>query len=127
MRQAYAGFPSCRGQRTSRERQSLLLQPPGQFFEIHGSKFKLHPVGYLGQASALGITHGVFLFCVGKDPFNGLLLPQVQFLVFGYVTDIVCQLFIVFPDMPLHHFDTIPGMGAQVAGGTPAQIFGSLR
>ena len=41
----------------------LLPLPIGQFFQIHGSKFKLHPVCHLGQASVLCITHRVlYLF-----------------------------------------------------------------
>ena len=52
-------------------------------FEVHGSKFKLDPVGNLGQASVLRITHGVFFLGVGKDPFNGLFSPFIEFLVFG--------------------------------------------
>ena len=45
----------------------LLPLPIGQFFQIHGSKFKLHPVCHLGQASVLCITHRVLylFFCVG--------------------------------------------------------------
>ena len=54
-------------------------------FEVHGSKFKLDPVGNLGQASVLRITHGVFFLGVGKDPFNGLFPPLVEFLVFGSI------------------------------------------
>ena len=30
--------------------------PFRQLFQIHGSKFKLHPVSHLGEASVLGIT-----------------------------------------------------------------------
>lgn len=35
----------------------LLPRPPGQFFQIHGSKLKLRSVRYLGQASLPRITH----------------------------------------------------------------------
>ena len=43
----------------------LLPLPIGQFFQIHGSKFKLHPICHLGQASVLCITHRVlYLFFV---------------------------------------------------------------
>lgn len=48
-------------------KEVLLPLPIGQFFQIHGSKFKLHPVCHLGQASVLCITHRVLylFFCVG--------------------------------------------------------------
>ena len=55
--------------------------PGGQFFQIHGSKLKLHPVRYLGQASVLRITHSVFFFGVCKDAFNRLFTPPVKALV----------------------------------------------
>src|SRR5699024_9642296 len=71
-----------------------------------------------GQASVLSIAHGVFFLGVGKDSFNGLLAPLVQFLVLWGVAGVVCQVLVVFPDMPLYCFDTIFGMGAQMSGGT---------
>ena len=89
----------------------------GQLFQIHGSKFKLDPVCNLGQASVLSIAHGVFFLGVGKDSFNGLLAPLVQFLVLWGVAGVVGQFFIILPDMPLYCFDTVFGMGAQMAGG----------
>ena len=59
-----------------------LLPPPiSQLFEIHGSKFKLHPVRHLGQASVLRITHGVFFLGICKDPFNGFFAPFVEILI----------------------------------------------
>ena len=42
-------------------------------FEVYGSEFKPHPFGNLDQATVLGITHGVFFFCVCKDPLNRFL------------------------------------------------------
>ena len=58
-------------QEEGKGRNSVLPQPSGQLFQIHGSKFKLHPVCNLGQASVLSIAHGMFFLGVGKDSFNG--------------------------------------------------------
>lgn len=44
----------------------------GEFFEIHGNEFKLDPFGDLEQASVLREAHGVFFFCVGKNPLDRL-------------------------------------------------------
>lgn len=52
--------------------------PNGKLFEIHGNELKPDPVGNLGQASVLSIPHGVLLFGVRKDAFDGLLAPLVQ-------------------------------------------------
>ncbi len=61
--------------------KTLLPLPGCQFFQIHGSKLKLHPVRHLSQASVLCITHSVFFFGVCKDAFNGLFTPPVKALV----------------------------------------------
>ena len=98
--------------------------PGGQLFQIHGSKLKLDPSCDAGQASVVGITHGVFFFCVGKDPFNGLFPPLVQLPVFGRIADVVGQFLVVPPDMPLYGLYTVPGAGTQMAGGTTGADFG---
>lgn len=97
---------------------ALLPFPFCQLFEVHGSKFKLHPIRHLGQASIACITHGVFFFGICKDPFNGLFAPSVQFPVFRRVAGILCQFLVVLPDMALHCFHTIHGVGAKQPCGT---------
>ena len=77
------------------------------FFKIHGSKLKLHPVGHLGEASVLRVTHRVFLLRICKDPFYGLFSLGVQRLVFGRVTCVVRQILVILPDMPLHRLDRV--------------------
>ena len=72
----------------------------------------------MGQASVLGIMHGVFFLGVGKDPFNGFFPPLVQLLVFRSVVDIGRQPFIVLPDMPLYCFDTVFRVRTQMASRT---------
>ncbi len=42
--------------------------PSGQLFEVHGSKFKPHPVGNVGLTSVMGITHAMPLLGISKDP-----------------------------------------------------------
>ena len=73
--------------------------PPCHFFEVHGSKFKLHPFCYLGQASVLCITHRVFFFCICKDSFNRFFAALIKRLVLGYISGVVRQILIVLPDM----------------------------
>ena len=55
--------------------------PPCQFFEVHGSKFKLHQFCHLGQASVLCITHRMFFFCICKVSFNRFFAVLVKLLV----------------------------------------------
>ena len=50
-----------------------LPTPLCQLFQIHGSIFKPHPSRNPGQTSVVCVTHGVFLFCICKNPLNGLL------------------------------------------------------
>jgi hypothetical protein len=65
------------GKENSENPGRCTMVPPCQLFEIHGSKFKLYPVCHLSQASVLRITHSVFFFGVGKDPFNGFFAPCI--------------------------------------------------
>ena len=76
--------------------------PPYPFcilFQIHGSKFKLHPVRYLSQACVSSISQTMLLFCIRKDTFNRLFPSLVHPLVDRSVTGIVGQFFVVFSDM----------------------------
>ena len=92
--------------------------PCGQFFQVHGNKLKLHPVRHLSQASVLCITHRVFFLGVREDPFNGFLSALVELRVRRRISGIVRQFLIVLPDMPLHRFDTVPGMRTPFSGRT---------
>ena len=64
----------------------IRLLSNGELFQVHGSKFKLHPVCYLGQASVLRITHGVFFFRVSKVAFNRFFAALIKRLVLGYIS-----------------------------------------
>ena len=98
--------------------RGVLPFPFCQFFEVHGSKFKLHPVRYLSQASVLCITHSVFLFCVRKDPFNRFFALLIQIAVLRRIPGIIRQIFVVLPDMPLYRFCAVFGMCTQSPRGT---------
>lgn len=63
--------------------------PISQHFQIHGSKFKPDPVCHLGQTAVHGITHGVFFFCVCKDPLNGLLALLVERFILRRVAGVI--------------------------------------
>ena len=85
------------------ERKSVeteaLPAPVCQLFQIHGSKLKPDPSCYGGQASVMRITHGVFLFCIRKDPFYRFLALCVNVfgtLCFSYLFRYVQ---ILLPDM----------------------------
>ena len=90
--------------------------PPRQFFEVHGSKFKLHPVCHLSQASVLRITHGVFFFRIRKVLFNRFFAFLVKILVLRRISGIICQFLIFFPDMTLYRLYAILGMGTELSG-----------
>ena len=96
----------------------LLPFPSSQLFQIHGSKFKLHPVCHLSQASVLSIAHCVFFLGVRKDALNGFFSPLVKLLVFWRIAGVICQIFIAFPDMPLYGLYARPGMRAKPSGRT---------
>ena len=91
------------------EGMSAFPQPKCKLFEIHRSKFELDPVGNTGKSTVRGITHGVFFFCVSKDPFNGLASPSVGCFAQGREPHILCSLDVIFPDMPCHRFLYIAG------------------
>ena len=92
--------------------------PTGQLFQIHGSKLKIHPVCYLDQASVLCITHSVFFFCVRKDAFNRLFPLVVKVPVLRCIADVVRQILVILPDLPLYGLYAALGMRAAFSGGT---------
>lgn len=61
-------------------RMACFSLPGGQLFQVYGSKFKLHPVGNLGQASVLRIAHTVFLLGIRKDTLD-FLFSHLAFCV----------------------------------------------
>src|SRR5699024_4332622 len=73
----------------------------------HGSKFKLHPVCHLSQASILRVTHGMLFFCISKYTLDLLFSQPIKFLVWLHMSGIFCHLDIVVPNMPCHRFLTL--------------------
>ena len=90
--------------------------PPCQFFEVHGSEFKPHPVCHLSQASVVCITHRVFFFRICKVSFNRFFAFLVKVLVLRRISGIICQFLIFFPDMALYRLYAILGMGTELSG-----------
>ena len=74
-------------------------QPQCQLFQVHCSKFKLHPVCYLGQASIRCEPHCMLFFCICKDALNGFFSSSIPFLVQCCVPVFFCLLHIVCPKM----------------------------
>lgn len=50
-----------------------LPRPACKPFQIHGNKFKSHPLRSACQVSHVGIAHGVLVFCICKDKLNCFL------------------------------------------------------
>jgi len=104
-----------RNSKVRRERMRISPFPFCEPFEIHGSKFKLHPVLNLRQATVRSITHLVFFFCIGENSFDGFFSPFIQFFVLRRVPYVVCQLLEIFPYMSGYRFDAVFGMGAKLS------------
>ena len=86
--------------------------PSGQLFEVHGSKFKPHPVGNWNQTTVVCITHGVLFFRIRKNPFNGFFAFGVKVLVFRGVSGVIGQHLVVLPDMALNSLHAVFRAGA---------------
>ena len=103
--------------------------PGGQFFQIHGSKFKLHPVCYLSQASVLRVTHTVLLLRIGEHTLNLLFSQTVQLFVYRHMADMLRHLHIVLPNMAQDCFLTLGIFSTHSSAGTafakigPAFVF----
>ena len=93
--------------------------PGGQFFQIHDSKFKLHPVCYLSQASVLRVAYTVLFLRVGKHTLNLLFSLPVQLFVPRHVPDVFRHLHIVLPDMAQDCFLALGIFGTHPSAGTP--------
>ena len=94
--------------------------PFSKFFQIHGSKTKLHPVCNLGQACVSGISQTVLLFAIRKDTFNGFFPCLVHPLVNRSVSGIISHLLVFLPDVPRNGFNEIFVLCAKMPGGTVA-------
>ncbi len=95
-------------------------------FEVHGSKLKRDPLRNTGQASILGITHGVFFLGVGKDPFNGLFAHGIQAFADIRFTYLLHNIHGILPNVAVYHLLTIGTGSALLSARTvPANLRGA--
>lgn len=78
----------------------------GQLFEIHGSKFKLRPVGYLGEASVLRVAHPMLIFHISEHALDFLFSQSVQVIAHRSMPDVLSQLRKILPDVPCYRLLT---------------------
>ena len=76
-------------------------RPVCKLFQIHGSKFKPHPLRNAGQASHVGIAHRVFFFGICKDTLNRFLTFFVNALTQICFADSLYHIQILLPDVAL--------------------------
>ena len=79
--------------------KGVLPTPFCQLFQVHGSIFKPHPACDPGQTSMMRVTHCVFFFCIGKDPFNRLFAHGVDFFPSRCSPQLLHKVQILLPDM----------------------------
>ena len=100
--------------------------PYSELFEVQGSKLKRDPLCNAGQASVVGITHGVFFFRIGKDTLNGLFAHGVNvFRQLGFA-QLFRQIHGLLPDVTIHHLLPL-GIGPALfsARAVPANLRGA--
>ena len=81
--------------------------PCGQLFQVHGSKFKFHPVRHLDPVSVLRIAHAVLFLCIGKHTLYFLLPRLVDVPVLRCVPDVFRHFHKVLPDVAGNSFLTL--------------------
>src|SRR5699024_5799884 len=86
------------------ERRRSFPTPNRQLFQVHGSKLKLDPSCDAGQASVVGITHGVFFVCVGEDPLDRYLADGIYSLGKVGFADRLSNVQEFLPDVALEYF-----------------------
>ena len=99
---------------------NILPAPFCKLFQIHGSKFKLHPVRNLSQACVSGIAQTVFLFGICKNTLYRFFSCFVHPLVDRCVPGIVSQFLILLPDVSCNRLNAVFILGAKVSGRTVA-------
>ena len=94
-------------------------------FEVHGSKLKRDPLRNTGQASMVGITHGVFFFRIGKDTLNGLFAHGIQAFADIRFTYLLRSIHGILPNVAVYHLLTIGTGSALLSARTvPANLQG---
>lgn len=89
----------------------ILPLPNCKLFQVHGSKFKPHPIRYLGQACVSCVSHAMLFLGIRKDPFNGFLAHLVVSLVSLRIAKLFCHIHIRLPDVLRYRLNEvlIPG------------------
>ena len=95
-------------------------KPCGELFQIHGSKFKLHPVSNLGQACVSGISHSMLLLGIGKDTLNSFLTGLVHRPADRCAAGLLCHFHIVTPDVPGNSLNAVVVLCTKMSGRTVA-------
>ena len=81
------------------EETGVFPTPICQLFQIHGSIFQPDPSCNRSQTSVVRITHRVFFFRIGKDPFNRFLSERIQVFALFRLPDLLGKLQVFLPDM----------------------------
>ena len=97
---------------------SILPAPFRELFQIHGSKFKLHPVCNLSQACVSGIAHPVLLFGIRKNTLYRFFSCLVHPLVDRCVSGIVCHFLVFLPDVSGNRLNAVLIFCTKMAGRT---------
>ena len=89
----------------------ILPLPNCKLFQVHGSKFKPHPIRYLGQACVSCVSHAMLFLGIRKAPFNGLLAHLVVSLVSLRIAKLFRHIHIRLPDVLRYRLNEvlIPG------------------
>ena len=96
----------------------ILPLPNCELFQVHGSKFKPHPIRYLGQACVSCVSHAMLFLGIRKDPFNGFLAHLVVSPVPLRIAELLCHIHIRLPDVLRYCLNEVLIPGTQRPGGT---------
>ena len=96
----------------------ILPLPNCELFQVHGSKFKPHPIRYLGQACVSCVSHAMLFLGIRKDPFNGFLAHLVVSLVSLRIAKLFRHIHIRLPDVLRYRLNEVLIPGTQRSGGT---------
>lgn len=90
----------------NRVEKGVVPTPNCLLFQIRNIIFEPDLLCDCGQASVVHISHGVFLFRICKDPFNGLLAHCVDFVATLCLSQLLHQIQVLLPDV----FDQHPSL-----------------
>ena len=82
----------------------ILPLPNCELFQVHGSKFKPHPIRYMGQACVSCISHTMLCLGFSKDLFNGFLAHLVVSIVSLRIAKLLRHIPIRLPNVLRYRF-----------------------